>query len=250
MLYIGTSGWAYPQWKSTFYPADLPQQRFLEFYSTRLNAVEVNYTFCGRRSVTDELAGRWLAQTPEHFLFAFRGPKPITHFHRHRLRHAEDRVRQLRTTLQPFQHANRLGPVLFQLPKTFTVDSKLLDEFLDNWPRGVRVSFEFRHPSWFADDVYAILRRHEAALCLAERDEIITPEILTAKFTYLRLRKSRYPAAALRTVTRRIQRYGERGDVFAFFRQDGDAGPLYAQEIARRLHAGPRRSIRRGLYTA
>jgi uncharacterized protein YecE (DUF72 family) len=231
-------------------PCGLPQQRFLEFYSTRLNAVEVNYTFCGRRSVTDELAKRWLAQTPEDFVFAFRGPKPITHFHRHRLRHAEDRVGQFQTTLLPFQRANRLGPVLFQLPKSFTVDSKLLDDFLRNWPRELRISFEFRNASWFVDNIYAILRRHGAALCLAERDDMSTPEILTADFTYLRLRKFTYSVARLRELAKRIERYGARGDVFAFFRQDGDAGPVYAQEIVRRLQAGPPRNMTRGLHTA
>lgn len=143
-----------------------------------------------------------------------------------------------------------MGPVLFQLPKTFQVNAKRLDEFLREWPRELRVSFEFRHASWFADDIYAILRRYGAALCLAERDEMSTPEILTAGFTYLRLRRSAYSAAALRQLEQRIQRYGERGDVFAFFRQDGDAGPLYAQEIARRAQAGPRVSASRGLYTA
>ncbi len=122
MLHIGTSGWAYPQWKGRFYPAGLPQTWFLEFYSSRLNAVEVNYTFCGRRLVTRNIAERWLAQTPADFLFAFRGPKPITHFRRHRLRDTEHRIRQFQTSLLPFLMAHRLGPVLFQLPKTFAAD--------------------------------------------------------------------------------------------------------------------------------
>lgn len=235
MWYVGTSGWAYSEWKQKFYPADLAQRQFLAFYSTRLNAVEVNYTFCGRHILRQTVAERWLAQTPEDFIFAFRGPKPITHFHRHRLRDAEDRVRQFETTLLPFRQANRLGPVLFQLPETFTIDVKLLDNFLRGWSRDLRVSFEFRHPSWFTGEVYDTLRRHRAALCLADRDEMTTPEILTASFVYLRLRKSAYSRAALLRVVKRIEEYAQYGDVFAFFRQTGDRGPFYAQEISRKL---------------
>ncbi len=235
MLHIGTSGWSYPRWKGRFYPAALQQTRFLEFYSSRLNAVEVNYTFCGRHFLTRDIAERWLAQTPRHFLFAFRGPKPITHFHRHRLRDAGGRVRQFQTSLLPFLTVHRLGPVLFQLPKTFAVDAIVLDDFLRHWPREPRVSFEFRNPSWFTGDVYSVLRRHGAALCLAERDEGATPEVVTAGFTYLRLRKSTYTAPELRRVAGRIKRYAEYGDVFAFFRQNGETGPFYAQKLAQKL---------------
>jgi uncharacterized protein YecE (DUF72 family) len=112
---------------------------------------------------------------------------------------------------------------------------KTLDEFVRRWPRELRISFEFRHPSWFTDDVYEILRRRGASFCLAERDEMTTPEILTADFVYLRLRKSSYSHAALRKLADRIKRLAQYRDVFAFFRQDGDQGPLYAQEISRKL---------------
>lgn len=217
VLYAGTSGWAYPEWRAKFYPADLPQARFLEFYARRFHAVEVNYTFCGRHALTPTTAEGWLAQTDENFVFAFRGPKPITHFHRHRLRNAEHLVRQFQTTLLPFGRANRLGPILFQLPETFSVDVQTLDDFLREWPREWRVSFEFRNRSWFTDAVYDVLQRHGAALCVAERDESETPEALTAGFTYLRLRRSAYSPTALEKIAERLERYAERGDVFAFF---------------------------------
>ncbi len=237
MVHIGTSGWAYPRWKEGFYPAALPPSRFLVSYSSRLNAVEVNYTFCGRHVLRETAAERWLAQTPESFVFAFRAPKPITHFHRHRLRGAGDLVRQFETALAPFRRAERLGPVLFQVPATFVADPKTLDDFLRNLPRELRAAFEFRNDSWFTDEVYGILRRHGAALCLAERDEMAAPEIRTARFAYLRLRKSSYPPAALQEVAARIARHAQSGDVFAFFRQTGDEGPLYAQAVARKVHA-------------
>ena len=234
MVYVGTSGWAYSLWKPEFYPSDLSSSRFLSFYSTRLNAVEVNYTFCGCHVLSRHMADRWLAQTPDNFLFAYRGPKPISHFHRYRLRNAESRVGEFGLALRPFQDRNRLGPVLFQLPRTFTIDPAALEDFLRIWPRGLRVSFEFRHPSWFTDATYEILRHHRAGLCLAERDEMATPGVLTAPFVYLRLRKSHHTTGALRQLRERIQRYAEGGgDVLAFFRQDNVEGPLCARELLR-----------------
>lgn len=235
MVYVGTSGWAYGSWKPKFYPAALPASRFLSFYASQLNAVEVNYTFCGRHSLRKQVADRWLAETPQDFVFTFRGPKPITHFYRHRLRHAEANVRTFQAALRPFLQANRLGPILFQLPKTFLVNTSVLDEFLSGWPRDLRVSFEFRHSSWFRDEVYEILRRHRAALSLTEADEISTPEILTAEFVYLRLRKSQYSASALEKLRTRVETYSEGKDVFAFFRQHDVKGPLYARGLARRI---------------
>lgn len=234
-IHVGTSGWAYPAWRSSFYPADLAQSKFLPFYATHLNSVEVNYTFCGRHTLQPATAGRWLAQTPEWFVFAFRGPKPITHFYRHRLRNTEAAVSDFLDTLAPFRRAGRLGPVLFQLPVTFAVDFSALSDFLREWPRSLRVSFEFRNPSWFNERVYNILRHYGAALCLAERDEAQTPEVFTADFAYLRLRKSRYPAAALRGIVARIGRYSRRGDVFAFFRQDEPEAPFHAQQVLEML---------------
>lgn len=237
MVYIGTCGWAYPRWKGTFYSAALPPSRFLESYSSRLNAVEVNYTFCGRHVLRETVAERWLVQTPQDFIFAFRGPKPITHFHRYRLRGAGDLVRQFETALAPFRRAARLGPVLFQLPVTFTADLKTLDDFLRGWPHELRTAFEFRNASWFTDEVYGILQRYGAAMCLTERDEMATPDIRTAGFAYLRLRKSSYSPAALQGVAAQIGRQARDGDVFAFFRQTGAERPLYAQAVARKLRA-------------
>ncbi len=170
--------------------------------------------------------------------FRLRAPNPITHFCRYRLRDAGDRVAQFEVALLPFRRAKRLGPVLFQLPKTFTADLTVLDSFLHQWPRELRASFEFRDASWFNDAVYEILRRHGTALCLAEREETATPEVLTTDFVYLRLRKKAYSSAELHEIARRIERYARDREVFAFFRQTGDKGPAYAQEITRRVEAG------------
>ncbi len=235
MFYVGTSGWAYAAWKPKFYSADLPQTRFLRFYSARLNAVEVNYTFCGRHSLRQSVAERWLAQTPDDFVFAFRGPKPISHFYRHRLRNAKSLVSRFEMALAPFRRAGRLGPVLFQLPHTFSTDAGVLEEFLHRWPRGLRVSFEFRNPSWFNDQVYDILHRYAVALCWAERDDMRTPEVVTAPFLYLRLRRSKYSRTTLHRIIERIEYYAHRGDVCAFFRQDEAENALYATQVLRAL---------------
>ena len=234
MVYIGTSGWAYSWLKPKFYPADMPSSRFLSFYSTQLNAVEVNYTFCGRHVLNRHMADCWLAQTPDNFLFAFRGPKPISHFHRYRLRHAETRVGEFGLALRPFQDKNRLGPVLFQLPRTFTIDPAVLEDFLRNWPRGLRVSFEFRYPSWFTDVTYDILRHHRAGLCLAERDETATPGVLTHhSFIYACANPITPPARCANCVSG--CNHMQRRRRFAFFRQDNVEGPLCARELLRIL---------------
>lgn len=237
MIYIGTSGWAYPSWRPKFYSAGLPQSQFLSFYSKRLNAVEVNYTFCGRHLLHPDIAERWLAQVPEGFVFCFRGPKPITHFHVYRLRHADSKLHEFTAALGPFSWVNRLGPVLFQLPKTFHVDIPALEGFLSRWPRELRVSFEFRDPSWFTDSVFELLRRFEAALCFAERDDMQTPAISTATFTHLRLRKSRYSPSAVRQLAYRIEGYAADGDVYAFFRQRDEQGPIYAERLYAHLQS-------------
>lgn len=149
MVYIGTSGWAYSWWKPEFYPADMPSSRFLSFYSTELNAVEVNYTFCGRHVLS---RGRPLAGAdPRQFSLCV-SPDPsrsaistATVCETRKPGWASSDWRYARSRI------NRLGPVLFQLPRTFTIDPAVLEDFLRNWPRGLRVSFEFRHPSWFTD---------------------------------------------------------------------------------------------------
>ena len=125
------------------------------------------------------MADRWLAQTPDNFLFGFRRTQADQPFptatvcETRKPGWASSDWRYARSRI------NRLGPVLFQLPRTFTIDPAVLEDFLRNWPRGLRVSFEFRHPSWFTDATYEILRHHRAGLCLAERDEMASPGVLT-----------------------------------------------------------------------
>src|SRR5438309_8494636 len=153
-LHVGTSGWAYPSWKPTFYPEKLAQTKFLTHYSTQLNTVEVNLTF--RQLLKETTAQKWITQTPEHFRFGIKAHQVITHIKR--LKGTADFVPRFLSTIEPLARAEKLGPVLFQLPPNLKADAKLLAEFLADVPRGVHAAFEFRHASWFADDIFDLLK--------------------------------------------------------------------------------------------
>jgi uncharacterized protein YecE (DUF72 family) len=236
MFYAGTSGWAYAAWKPQFYPAKLPQKDFLKFYATQLNAVEVNYTF--RRLINEKTIAAWVAQTPEYFRFALKAHQTITHIRR--LKNAEEPLQRFVDSIQPLAQAGRLGPVLFQLPPNLKADLGLLNSFLELVPRKLRAAFEFRHDTWFNEDVFAILKRRQAALCVAETDELQTPEVLTADFSYFRLRRPEYSAEERRGIAGRIrQRLQEAGEIYAFFKhEEQPESPLYARELLQAVSGG------------
>ncbi|HET7183889.1 MAG TPA: DUF72 domain-containing protein [Terriglobales bacterium] len=230
-FYAGTSGWAYAAWKPQFYPAKLPAKDFLKFYSTQLNAVEVNYSF--RRMINEKTIAAWVAQTPPHFRFVLKAHQAITHFRR--LKNAEEPLQRFLECIQPLAAAGRLGPVLFQLPPNLKADLNLLNAFLDLLPGKLRAAFEFRETSWFSDDIYALLRRHNAALCIAENDDLQTPEVVTADFAYFRLRRSQYSAEDRTLISdamrKRLKQAGER-EIYSFFKhEEVPESPLYAREL-------------------
>jgi uncharacterized protein YecE (DUF72 family) len=228
-IYAGTSGWAYGSWRPDFYPAKLSAARFLNHYAGRLNSVEVNYTF-GRR-VSEALLQRWAAEVPEQFRFAVKAHRRITHSKR--LRDAGVATAEFLASLEPLRLAGKLGPVLFQLPGNFQCDVGRLREFLAGLPTGMRAAFEFRHESWFSEDVYAALRDRGSSLCVAEDEKLVTPEVVTADFCYLRLRKGRYSRKA---VAERLRRLAGRGDVFVYFKHDETpSGALRAEAVRRML---------------
>src|ERR1700676_5348135 len=215
-VYAGTSGWAYSSWKPDFYPAKLASAKFLSYYATRLNSVEVNYTF--RSFPTEKLLKGWMDATPAGFKFAIKAHQSITHVKR--LRGAAELMAQFLSSLQPLEKGGKLGPVLFQLPPFLKCDIPLLTEFLAGLPRHLRAAFEFRNTSWFDDDVFAVLRDRNAALCHAESDSIQTPSVQTADFFYLRLRKDKYSAKSLGERMRIVADLGRRGEVFAYFKHE------------------------------
>jgi uncharacterized protein YecE (DUF72 family) len=228
-LYAGTSGWAYPSWKPEFYPAKLPQKNFLQYYAIQLNAVEVNFTF--RQLVKETTAQKWIAETPAGFRFSVKAHQVITHIKR--LKKTEDFVPRFLSTIEPLAQAGKLGPVLFQLPPNLKADAIVLGEFLSTLPRGVASAFEFRHTSWFTDEIFELLKSCNRALCVAETEERVTPDVVTADFCYYRYRKPSYTPEERQAMVNRIQEHRAQGrDVFAYFKhEETPQGALYATDI-------------------
>ena len=227
-IYTGTSGWAYTSWKPGFYPAKLASAKFLEYYATRLNTVEVNYSF--RAQLTEKLLTGWIAATPPDFKFAVKAHQSITHIKR--LRGVAKSVSQFLASLEPLRKARKLGPVLFQLPPNFKCDMARLDDFLSHLPSGTRTTIEFRHPSWFVDEVYDRLRRARVALCQAESEDLETPDVTTADFHYFRLRKDQYSPSARGQIKRKVKQAARSGEVFVYFKhEDTPDGALYAEAL-------------------
>ena len=227
---IGMSGYSYKEWKPGFYPADLKPDQMLRFYSERFGAVEINNTFY--RMPTETMLMQWAETVPPGFVFGLKAPRRITHMSR--LKDSAENVEYFMRTASCL--GDRLGPSLFQLPPNFKKDLPLLQEFLGHIPRRWVTAFEFRHPSWFEEDVYQALRDHDAALCIVDDDEGGTPLEVTAGWGYLRLRKTDYTGDELSAWATQIR--AQAWDrVFAFFKheEDGGKGPLMALEMKKVL---------------
>lgn len=225
-LYAGSSGFSYPPWKGAFYPADLPQRRFLAYYAGQLDAVEVNNSFY-RMPKPEVLAG-WGSEVPERFRFAIKAPAHISH--RVKPAAAAGAIAELWKVARAV--GGRLGPVLFQLPPTLPIDLDRLAGFLALLPVGMRAAFELRHESWRDPAVHAALRDAGAALCITDMPERPEPELVaTASFGYLRLRRARYPRAKLLAWSERMRRAGW-DECFVFFKhEDGAAAPRLARRL-------------------
>ncbi|HTW23236.1 MAG TPA: DUF72 domain-containing protein [Candidatus Baltobacteraceae bacterium] len=227
-IYAGTSGWAYAGWKPDFYPAKLASAKFLGYYGTRLNSVELNYTF--RRRVTEKLLSGWIVATPENFKFAVKANQRITHVLR--LKDASKATLDFLGSLDPLRDEGKLGPVLFQLPPFLKCDLERLEKFLAALPGGTRAAMEFRHESWFSEDVYKLLRNANVALCQAESEKIETPAVATADYSYFRLRKEDYSPAARKALSKKVNEAASQGDVFVYFKhEDTPEGALYAEAL-------------------
>jgi uncharacterized protein YecE (DUF72 family) len=240
-IYAGTSGWAYPTWKPGFYPPGLPAKRFLEHYASRLSSVEVNYTF--RSLPSAEMLAGWLAATPRDFRFSFKAPQRITHFSR--LRDCETALSEFVAALEPVRAASKLGPLLFQLPPNFKADPERLGDFLAapalNGPNAPLVAFEFRNESWFSEETYAILRAHNAALCIAESDGLQTPEVQCAStHACFRLRRDGgYSPREIEDFAEKLSRLASNLDVYVYFKhEDEPTGALNAVAFLAACAAG------------
>ena len=225
-LFVGTSGYSYKEWKGSFYPEKLPAKDMLFYYAERLKAVELNNTFY--RMPKKEMVESWKAQVPEDFRFSVKASQRITHFKR--LKEVDQETKLMLEIVSGLD--NRLGVVLFQLPPNMKKDLERLDTFLSQLPKDLRATFEFRHPTWFEDDVIELLRRHNRPLCVSDTDDLPTSHIdRTADWGYLRLRRVQYSEADLKEWVRRIKKQ-KWSDTFVFFKhEDEGTGPKLAAQF-------------------
>lgn len=225
-LYVGTSGYSYKEWKGSFYPEKLAAKDMLPYYAERLKSVELNNTFyrLPQRSMVES----WKSQVPDNFRFSVKASQRITHFKR--LKEADDATRYMLDTISALE--DRLGVVLFQLPPNMKKDLERLESFLKILPPDLRATFEFRHPTWFDDDVLHMLRRDNRALCISDTDDLPTNHIdKTADWGYLRLRRVNYSAVDLKSWVERIKSQGWNSTYVFFKHEDEGTGPKLAAEF-------------------
>lgn len=227
-LYVGTSGFSYPEWRGGFYPKDLPADQMLQYYGTVFSSVELNNTFY--RFPRADHVEQWRRATPEGFRFSIKASRQITHIRR--LKDVDELVRVQLERIAGLQ--DRRGPLLFQLPPSLRRDLPLLTDFLYALPP-MPLAIEFRHASWYAEEVYAALAQHGAALAIMESDEDEPVMTFVGPLVYLRLHRSAYPPAALRAWADRIRaQVAAEKDVYAYFtHEEGAPAPDYARGLAR-----------------
>ena len=230
-FWIGTSGYNYPEWKGSFYPEKLPSAKMLPYYAGRFSTVEINYTFY--RAPNEKIVDGWNKATPEDFKLTLKAPRRITHDRR--LRDCGDLVRQFLETAATL--GPKLGALLFQLPPNLKKDAALLDAFLDTFPPRVCAAFEFRHESWLDDEIYERLRRRNLALCVADSERLSTPVIVTADYTYFRLRDEGYtPDDIARWGDVMRETTSACREVFVYFKHEEEGkGPEFAKLLMQHL---------------
>lgn len=222
---IGLSGWNYAHWRNgVFYPPRLPAASWLDFYAQHFDTVEVNSTFY--RLPRRDAVAHWVEQTPAGFVFAVKGSRYLTHIKR--LRDLGPGLERFLERIQPVLRSPKLGPLLWQLPPTFRCDHERLADALARLPRDLRHCFEFRDPSWFVGDTYALLREHGVALVIGDRPQVnaFQTHELTADWTYVRFhggtrgRRGNYSESELREWATRLRGWSRTHEVFAYFNND------------------------------
>jgi uncharacterized protein YecE (DUF72 family) len=201
----------------------------LSFYAQQLQTVEINHSFY--RMPTENVLSQWARSVPEGFRFALKANQKITHIQR--LRDCQSTLKRFLEVASVLNDGDHLGPILIQLPPTFKFDQSLLEDFLALRPPAFLFAFEVRHPSWYTDETYQVLRRHQTALCLAETDKDTPPDVLTANFTYVRLRREEYTAKELAVWKNRFDAWVQDGvDVYAYCKhEDAGKAPAYASQL-------------------
>ncbi len=227
MLWVGTSGFQYKEWKGSFYPETLSLAKMLPYYAERFPTTEINYSF--RRIPSEKTLTNWSANTPQQFRFALKAPQEITHFRK--LRDCTEVLNRFGDALKTL--GEKLGPVLFQLPPFLKSDTALLKDFLETIPAHIRSAFEFRHDSWFNDETFTALKSNNAALCIAETEELTTPIVFTADFAYFRLRRTDYTKADMKRWAKVIAEHQRQPkDIFVYFKhEDTGTGPKFGRQL-------------------
>ncbi len=231
MIWVGTSGYNYPEWKGSFYPSDLAAAKMLPYYAARFPTVEINYTFY--RMPNEKLVGGWASQTPEPYRLTLKAPRRITHDSR--LKNTGDLVQgfcRVAASLGP-----KLGALLFQLPPNMKKDLAVFDAFLAELPPRVCGAFEFRHASWFDDEVFARLRDRNLALCVSDSEKLSAPVAVTADYAYFRLRDEGYtPDDIAKWADTIREKTAGCKDVYVYFKhEDEGKGPEFAQLLMTHL---------------
>jgi uncharacterized protein YecE (DUF72 family) len=230
--YVGTSGFAYKEWRPGFYPEKTPEKQFLPYYASKLAAVEIDYTFY-RMPSASTLDG-WVGATPDGFKFSVKASQKITHFERLRL--PSDALTYLLSVVPRL--GDRLGAVLWQLPPNFKRSLDRLEPFLAQLPRSIPSVFEFRHESWFVPEVYRLLESRGVGLVINDGDDGCTPVERTAPLVYLRLRRARYADAERAAWCERIRAWAKEGNVLAFVKhEENPDAPLIAMAFAEEVSA-------------
>ncbi|MBV9010051.1 MAG: DUF72 domain-containing protein [Verrucomicrobia bacterium] len=225
--WIGTSGFQYSEWKGTFYPADLHASRMLPYYAEQFATTEINYTF--HRIPAPTTIENWCKLTPANFRFALKAPQKVTHFAK--LRRCDDTIDYFYDVICGL--GERLGPILFQLPPSLKKDTALLGAFVECLPASMRAAFEFRHASWLDDEVFAVLRRANACLCIADSEKLSTPALQTSNWGYLRLRREDYQDAdVLRWCDLLNELSASWSEAFIYFKhEESGRGPKLATQM-------------------
>jgi uncharacterized protein YecE (DUF72 family) len=217
-LRAGTSGYSFKEWKGTFYPADLKQDGMLSFYATRFSTLEINNTFY--RLPKESVLTEWGSQVPDGFTFAIKASQKITHYTRLKPE-SESMVQFLLKNTATL--GEKMGPILFQLPPNLKKDVPRLQNFLSYLPENRRYTFEFRHESWFDEDVFSVLRDRDIAMCVSESAELSCPVVCTATWGYLRLHKLDYTLDGLAEWAKRVTAQNWK-DVYVYFKHDEGVG--------------------------
>jgi uncharacterized protein YecE (DUF72 family) len=225
-VFVGTSGYNYPEWRGTFYPEKFSTDKMLAYYAERFPTVEINYTFY--RMPTEKLLAGWAAGTPEAFSFTLKAPRRITHDSK--LQRCEDITQTFCRTAQTL--GSKLALLLFQLPPTFKKNVEILRAFTEILPEGTRAAFEFRHPSWFEADVFDVLRARRLALCVADSEKLSAPVEITADYAYFRLRDEGYQQADIERWGRMIRELPGVSEAYVYFKHEEQGlGPEFAKRL-------------------